>query len=118
MNAIYERIDQLCKQHGTDITKVCRELRIPRSSLTELKMGRVKSIGADKIAKIADYFGVSALYITDGIVDSSNPAEQSPEDIAKVALFGGDGEVTDEMWQEVKDFVEYVKSKHQKGKKD
>ncbi len=115
MNAMYERIDELCKKHGTDVTKVCRELKIQRSSLTELKMGRVKSIGADKIAKIADYFGVSALYITDGIVDESNPAEQSPEDIAKVALFGGDQEVTPEMWQEVKDFVEYVKSKHLKG---
>ena len=29
----------------------------------------------------------------------------------KVALFGGDEEVTDEMWQEVKNFVAYVKQK-------
>ena len=30
----------------------------------------------------------------------------------KVALFGGDGEVTDEMWEEVKNFAEFVKAKN------
>ena len=32
-------------------------------------------------------------------------------DEIKIALFGGDGDVTDEMWEEVKRFVEFVKSK-------
>lgn len=64
---MYNRIENLCKENGTDITKMCRELGIPRSSLSELKSGRAKSISADKVAKIANLFGVSALYITDGI---------------------------------------------------
>ena len=42
------------------------------------------------------------------------PGQQEPEDIAKVALFGGDKEVTDEMWDEVKNYVEYIKQKHSK----
>lgn len=33
------------------------------------------------------------------------------ENEIKVALFGGDGIVTDEMWQEVKNFVAFVKQK-------
>lgn len=114
MNPIYERIAQLCEKNDTDITKVCRELKIPRSSFTELKMGRIKTISADKIAKVADYFGVSALYITDGIEDDNAVPAIEPEEIAKVALFGGDSEVTDEMWAEVKEFVEFVKLKHMK----
>ena len=36
------------------------------------------------------------------------------EDDLKVALFGGSGEVTDEMWQEVKNFAEFVKNKNKK----
>ena len=36
------------------------------------------------------------------------------EDDIKVALFGGSGEVTDEMWQEVKNFAEFVKNKNKK----
>lgn len=33
---------------------------------------------------------------------------------AKVALFGGDTDVTDEMWEEVKDYAKYIKQKHNK----
>lgn len=114
MNDIYSRIDELCKQNKTNVTAMCRELKIQRSSLSELKAGRAKSISADKIAKIADYFNVPALYITDGIMQPQKEIEKdiNPEEIAKVALFGGDTEVTPEMWQEVKQFVGFIKQKH------
>ena len=39
----------------------------------------------------------------------------SDEDI-KFALFGGDGEITDEMYEEVKDFAEYIKKRGPKKK--
>lgn len=67
MSKMYERIERLCKDNLMDITKMCRELDIPRSSLSELKSGRAKSISADKVSKIADYFHVCASYITNGI---------------------------------------------------
>ena len=69
MSTMYSRIEKLCKENYLDITKLCRELQIPRSSLSELKSGRAKSISADKVSKIADYFHVSASYITNGISD-------------------------------------------------
>lgn len=111
MNSTYKRIEKLCKENNTDITKMCRELKIPRSSLSELKMERVKNISADKVAKIADYFGVSALYITDGI-ESGSPEPVDETELAKVALFGGDVKVSDEMWNEAKQFAEYLKHKY------
>lgn len=45
--------------------------------------------------------------------EPSQPAksEVSEEDI-KFALFGGSGEITDEMYDEVKEFVKFVKMKH------
>ena len=62
----------------------------------------------------SQYFGVSIDYLT-GKTDIKNPPDQqSPEEIAKVALFGGDGEVTDEMWNEVKGFVEFIKDKRKR----
>lgn len=66
MSTMYDRIETLCREQGLDITKMCRELGIPRSSLSELKSGRAKSISADKVAKIAEFFGVPAVYITEG----------------------------------------------------
>ena len=69
---------------------------------------------APNLKKIADYFGVSTDYLL-GNTDIKNPPDQqSPEEIAKVALFGGDGEVTDEMWNEVKGFVEFIKDKRKR----
>ena len=78
---MYNRIETLCKENGTDITKMCRELGIPRSSLSELKSGRAKSISADKVAKIANHFGVSALFITDGIKE--DPLVNNDEELTE-----------------------------------
>ena len=44
--------------------------------------------------------------------EDSSPAPT--EDDIKVALFGGAEEVTDEMWNEVKKFVEFIKSKKER----
>ena len=63
MLTIYERIDALCKERGTNVTAMCKELSIARSSLSELSRGRSKTLSADKMSKIAEYFGVSVDYL-------------------------------------------------------
>ena len=63
MLTIYERIDALCKERGTNVTAMCKELSIARSSLSELSRGRSKTLSADKMSKIAKYFGVSVDYL-------------------------------------------------------
>ena len=63
MLTIYERIDALCKERGTKVTAMCKELSIARSSLSELSRGRSKTLSADKMSKIAKYFGVSVDYL-------------------------------------------------------
>lgn len=66
MLQMHDIIEGLCKKNNITITELCRELKISRSSLSELKRGKSKSLSADKVVKIADYFGVSAGYITTG----------------------------------------------------
>lgn len=67
----------------------------------------------DKIQALADYFGINK---SDLIENKSD--DDDNEQIAKVALFGGDGEVTDEMWQEVKNFAQYIKSQRKNDVND
>jgi transcriptional regulator with XRE-family HTH domain len=107
MPAAYERIEELCKERKITVTLMCRQCGIPRSSLSDYKTGRVQSLSAKALAKIADYFGVSVDYLYGG----ESPAVERE---LKVALFGGDGEVTDEMWNEVKRYAQYVKEKGRK----
>ena len=67
------------------------------------------SLSASTLTKIAAYFGVSVDYL----LGEEKPKEKlTTEYDVKVALFGGAEEVTDEMWAEVKTFVEFVKQKN------
>ena len=61
------------------------------------------------LQKIADACNVPVSYI---IGEEESPSQ---EEALKLALFGGGIEVTDEMWQEVISFANYVKEKHKKG---
>ena len=105
MSEIYERIEHLCRDNGINITKLCSECAIPRATLSDFKNGRTKSLSAGTLAKISDYFGVSVDYLYG---TNSTPSD---EEALKVALFGGEANVTDEMWNEVKRYAEYIKER-------
>ena len=59
MSELYDKIFKLCSDHGISIGKMCSDLGISRGNLTDLKMGRIRSISSKKLQKIADYFSVS-----------------------------------------------------------
>lgn len=110
---LYERIENLCKKNGVSVTQLCREAGVPRANLTELKMGRQQSLGAGAIAKIAEFFDVSSDYLVTG--KEKAPASEETgarDDDLKFALFGGGGEITDEMFDEVKAFAQWVKARN------
>ena len=102
MSEMYERIEKLCKDNGMSVSKMCRELSITRSCLSELSTGRTERLSTVNAGKIADYFGVSVQYLTNG-------AEKKLDDELKFALFNGSDGVTDEMVAEVRQFAERVK---------
>jgi transcriptional regulator with XRE-family HTH domain len=63
MANMYDKVEFLCKKKGTNITAMCRDLDISRSSLTELKSGRTKSLSTESTSKIANFFGVSVEHL-------------------------------------------------------
>ena len=62
MVTLYERLDYLCKEREIKGARMCRELGISKSLMTDLKSGRKKGINADTAQKIASYFDVSVSY--------------------------------------------------------
>lgn len=115
MSIMYERIESLCKSNGINITQMCREVGIPRGNLTELKMGRTMNLSSKNAQKIANYFGVSVGYLLGEEETKNAPVANdrrvvTDEDI-KFALFGGSGDITDAMYEEVKSFAAYIKSR-------
>lgn len=67
------------------------------------------------LLRIADYFGVSVEYLLNG--QEKKPSETEDLEEIRVALFGGDTEVTPEMWDEVKQFARFVAMKKKQEKK-
>ncbi len=106
MTDVYVRISMLCRERNITITDMCKACAIPRAGLTDYKMGRIKSLSAKTLSKIAEYFSVTVEYLMSG-EDAANTEEN-----LKVALFGGDTVVTDEMWNEVKRYAKYIKERN------
>jgi transcriptional regulator with XRE-family HTH domain len=107
-------LKELRTERNLSQSVVASALGISQQAYANYESGK-READYDMLLRIAKYFECSADYLL-GISDEKTPsAEASTEDV-KVALFGGDGDVTDEMWAEVTSFVEFVKQKHKKDK--
>ena len=63
MQDLYKRIDALRAKMGKTVTAMCRESGANRASLTDLKVGRKKSLSADTLSKLSNYFSVSVDFL-------------------------------------------------------
>jgi len=114
----YEKIKKLCEDEGFAISSLPEkipELSINKASITGWKNGSKPRPA--KIKMIADYFGVTTDYLTN---EEERPASKpflTDEDL-KIALFGGDEEVTDEMWEEAVEFARFIIEREKKKRKE
>lgn len=63
MVTLYKRLDDLCKERGIKGGRMCVDLGISKSLMTDLKSGRKKGVNAETAQKIASYFNVSVGYL-------------------------------------------------------
>lgn len=75
MATIIETIDRLCEERGIKGSKLCDDLGISRSTLTELRKGRAKSLNIKKATLIANYFDVPVEYL----LGEASGEQTSPE---------------------------------------
>ena len=66
MADLYENILQLCRSAGITGGKLCDQLGFSRSTLSDLKSGRVSSLSSGKLQKIADFFHVTVDVLLNG----------------------------------------------------
>ena len=113
----FTRYCQLCRGLGKSPNGLAKELGIPSGSISAWKRGTMPH--NSRILSLAEFFDVSPDYLcgkTDNprVIPMSELIASAQEDI-KFALFGGDGEVTDAMLEEVFQFAQFVK--HREGLK-
>lgn len=125
MGTLYENIMALCKERGIKGANLANDIGISKGLLTDLKKGRRTGVSATTAQKIASYFGVSVGYL---LGEETEETEETPtttgqrqitDDEIKFALFGGDGEISDAMLEEVRNFAAFIKRREdQKDKKE
>lgn len=49
---VYDLIEELCVKNNINVTKLCKDCKIPRSTLTDYKKGRVKPFPPIPFAKL------------------------------------------------------------------
>lgn len=63
MNEIYRKISELCRSNNISISKLCTEIGVSRSLLSELKAGRTYCLSAKNIGLISEYFEVPTAFL-------------------------------------------------------
>lgn len=133
---MYKIIEGLCRRNGISIAVLCRGSGVPPSTITELKHGRTKNLSHNNMLKISEYFDISTDVFSEGTYNETvmgavdfdcyfgnekkaptERQEPSKEDM-KIALFGGDGDVTDEMWEEALFAAQLIKDRHKRKRND
>ena len=105
-----EKIKALRKEKGMTQTELSQRLNSEFGLKTDRVMVSKWETGFQTpifstLQCLAELFGVS----TDSL--GGKTQEKDNVEAAKVALFSGAGEVTDEMWQEVVNFAKYVEAR-------
>ena len=108
----YDRFVYLCSKKGVSPSRAAVEAGISKSLVTKWKTNNAKDPSPDVLRKLAAYFSmpVSELLGEENKKAPTDHGERSVNDAdIKFALFGGDGEITDAMYQEVKEFAALIK---------
>ena len=120
IDLIIKRLKQAIDESGLTYSQLESKTGISKSALQRYATGMTKKIPVAPIVAIAQVLNVSAAWIMGwSEEDNKSNVNFSPatDDDIKFALFGGEEEITDEMYDEVKNFAEYVKQKY-KNKKE
>lgn len=111
MWTLYESILSLCQEHGIKGGKMCVDLGLSKSLMTDLKSGRKKGITAETAQKIADYFSVSVDRVLNGPGTKKAPTQEGErkvsDDDIKFALWGT-REIDDDVLDRVRQFAKFA----------
>lgn len=99
----YDRYVALCTEHGVTPSRAATEAGLSKSTVTKWKTNPEAKPTGNAMKKLCDYFGITV----SELLGEERGVEVSDRDIM-FALFGGREDITEEMYQEVKAFADFV----------
>ena len=118
MGPVNENLKAVREKKRVSQQDVADYLGITRQAYSHYEVGRRKP-DYETLLKLAEFYGISVLDLLEAEKAPTAEGERnvSDEDI-KFALFGGEGEITDAMFDEVRQFAEFVKNREEQKKKE
>lgn len=129
-----QRIKERRKEIGMSAEQVAAELGVSPSTIYRYENGEIEKMGIDKLEPVAKTLRTTVAVLmgwdepsethakTDNTsthdIQPASGGERASDDDIKFALFGGDGEITDEMYEEVKKFAQFIKQKEREKGND
>ena len=112
MENLYTRIEALCSERNIRPGRLCNDLGLSRGLVTDLKMGRKKSLKAETAQKIAAYFGISVGQLL-GQEEHTDVLDQ-----VDVAFYGDFKELNEEEKETVRDMVRLMRQRRAANQRD
>ena len=104
----YDSFVMLCESRGVSPSRAAIDAGLSKSTVTKWKRSPDARPTGNVIEKLTRYFGISVSELLGE--EESQPSQVSDSDL-KFALFGGSGDITDEMMNEVLSFAAFVKER-------
>ena len=111
----FNRFKALCEEKNISVYRACTDIGLNRSAVAKWKDGGKPN--GTTAARLAEYFGVTTDYLLGQSEERTAKKQQVSDEDIKFALFGGSGEITDAMYEEVKQFAAFLKQR-EAGKKE
>lgn len=117
MGTVNDNLKAMRERKRISQQEVADYLGITRQAYSHYEVGRRKP-DYETLLKLAEFYGVSVLDLLEVQKAPTSGERSISDDDIKFALFGGDGEITDEMFDEVRNFAAYVKQREAQKKKE
>lgn len=116
---IAQPLRKLMDERNLSNSKLAREVGVHTSTVSNWLDG--KEVKAENLTALCTYFNCSLDYLAGKMEETKKaPTDESErtvsDDDIKFALFGGDGDITDAMFDEVKRFAQMVKLREEAEK--
>ena len=109
-----QRLSELMASRTLTNYQLAKDLDIHPTTVANWLAGKVPR--KKTLALLAEYFGVSTDYLL-GNEQKEKPATDGQainEEALKLALFGGNTDETDAMWEEAKNYIQYIKEREKR----
>ena len=83
LGTLYEKIQALCKSKGVSASRMCLDLGLSKSTMSDMKNGRTKGISVPTAQKIAGYFGITVDELYGEETKKGQPTTQMDDELSE-----------------------------------